>query len=435
MDISVLTPEIKKKNNPGLTDFGSGNILALTSQCLRCAKKSTLCTICSEFCPLDAIGTRAPGRPTINMSCIKCGACIGACPINALAASTKTLQQISRLALQASLRVDHLALGCERTAALLRLETTTDTPESATESLRLIEEARTSEHLLTVPCLGMITRELYFALLNEIGVSKLEELSVFLPPGQCAECPVNAKDNVEEQFGAAISCAEEWTGQSVGIITQVDELPHARKANVRAYLTSGFEVDRRGAFTGFLQELKQSWDDNAKVGNRAVEEVQLQRERKQSFEKTRLAAENKKPKTGGRNPIAVPTRHMLVEALGRNAAHAQEVRLTISTTDDETCTLCGTCVDVCPVRARSIVEKVIPHEDSSAVAATQDSTDGKDAGDDESPTERVVVVNDLYCVACSACLQTCPANACSFTEIDASSFLLKPDAPSVNTPA
>jgi ferredoxin len=404
MDTSVLTPEIMKASNPGLTDFGSGNIIALTSQCLRCAKKPTPCTVCSEFCPVGALETHSEGRPRVTPFCIKCGACVGVCPINALAASTKTLQQILRLSLQATLRVENLALTCERTTGLLRLETQTDAPEAATESLRLIEEARASERLQKVPCLGMLTKELWFALLNEIGTSKLESLSVFLPPGQCVECPVNAKDTVEDQFAEAISRAEEWASKSVGIITRAEDLPQVRKANVRSYLTSNTEVDRRGAFTGFFQELKQSWDDNAKVGNRAIEEVRLQRERKKSFERTRLSADIKKGKSGANRSIEVPTRYILVEALGRNATRASEVRVTVSTTEGELCTLCGACVEVCPVRARSIVETNLK---------------------DESDGCRQVVVDSLYCVACSACLQVCPANACSFAEVEGSSFLLE----------
>jgi ferredoxin len=355
-------------------------------------------------------------RPVIAaLNCLKCGACVGACPTNALAASTKTLQQIVRLALQASLRVHHLAIGCERTAALLRLESKTDEPEAAEEALRFIEEARTSEHLQIIPCLGMLTREMWFAFLNEIGVSRLEELSVFLPPGQCAECPVNAKDAIEDQLDAAICRAEEWTGQSVGLITRAENLPQIKRANVRAYLASDFEVDRRGAFTGFLKELRQSWDDNAKIGNQAVDEVRRQRERKQTFERTLLSAKIKQGKSGNRSPIAVPTRYILIEALGRNDANATDVRLLVSSTDEQRCTLCEDCVNVCPVRARSIVdvEANSPHEDSP------------------SDTRRIVV-DELYCVACSACLQACPTGACSFTEIDGTFFLL--DETATETP-
>jgi ferredoxin len=405
-----------KANDPGLTDFGSGNIIALTSQCLRCAKKPTSCTVCSEFCPVGALETHAEGRPRVNPSCIKCGACIGVCPLNALAASSRTLQQILRLSLQATLRVEDLALSCERTIGLLKLETQTDRPDVAAEALRLVEDAQTSEHLQKAPCLGMLTKEFWFALLNEIGVSKLESLSVFLPVGQCAECPVNAKGNVEDQFAEAIGYAEEWTSRSVEIITQAKDLPQTRKANVRAYLVSGTEVDRRGAFTGFLKELKQSWDDNAKAGNRALDEVRWQRERKKSFERTRLAADIKKGKTGARRPIEVPTRYLLVEALGRNSAHASEVKVTISATDSELCTLCETCVEVCPVRARSIIETNLGEKPAFDANG--------EGSDDQSDDYRQVVVDSLYCVACSACIQACPADACSFTEVEGASFLL-----------
>jgi ferredoxin len=375
------------------------------------------------------VETHAAGRPRITTSCIKCGACIGACPVNALAASSKTLQSIIRLALLATLRVEHLVLSCERTGALLRLQAQTDEAAAAEQALGLIEEARASDRLQTVPCLGMLTKELWFAILNEIGVAKIEQLSVLLPPGQCAECPVNAKDNVEELFGEAIDRAERWARQSVGIIAWVDELPQARKANVRAYLTSGIEVDRRGAFTGFLQELKQSWEENAEVGNRATEEVQWQRRRKESFQRTRLSVDVKSKKPGQRMPIEVPTRYILVEALGRNDARASQVNVMVSTTDQKRCKLCGDCVEVCPVKARAIIEikradEELPPAQELPPEHNTENADSDAHADNTAKDYREVTVDGLYCIACSACLQACPTNACFFTEIEASTFLL-----------
>jgi ferredoxin len=432
MDISALSPEVIKTNNPGLNDFASGNIVALTSQCLRAAGKPTECNICVDFCPLNTIDVKITGRPRINMACIKCGACIGACPTNALASSKRTLHQINRLALTAALRVEHLAITCERTAAVLRLATldTEDAEEksgptpgqkAARIALDLLQKTITDEHVQVVPCLGMIPREIWFSILNEIGITKLEALSVFLPTGLCAECPVNEKNNVEDMFAEAITTAEAWTGQSVGIITDPRDLPEEHKANVRAYLTSDLEMDRRGAFTGFLKELKDTWEENSQVGNRAQEEVRIQRERRETFDRTRLSSDIKKQKPGSKKPIDVPTRRILVEALGRNDAHASEVVLTVSATDAEACTLCETCVLVCPLRARAIEEPVV-----EAVEVETDAPEPapvQEPAEEPTPDTRKVVVNDLYCVGCSACIQACPTGACSFAEIKGSSYL------------
>ena len=412
-----MTLEIKQANNPGFTDFGSGAIIALTSQCLRCTRKPTPCTICSDFCPVNAIETTLDGRPRITSGCIKCAACVGVCPANALGCSTRNIQQFNRQALQATLRVEHLAICCERTPALLRLLSQTDDPQAAIDSLHLIREVQSRAHLLLVPCLAMITRELWFSVLNEIGTLQFEKLSVFLPPGQCAECPVNTKDNVEDLFGEAIVAAENWSNHSVGIITQAKDLPQSKKANVRAYLASADEMDRRGAFAGFLDELKQSWEENAEVGNKALNEVRIQRERKKSFERTLLSEEQKKPRLASRSPISVPTRYSLIEALGRNDEHAKDVRLLISATKDKRCDCCGTCVDVCPVKARAIKE-----------AGTNDTeTASQQPGESDDTltcSDQKVAVNALYCIACSACIQACPQEACYFIEIDGSEFLV-----------
>ena len=443
MDEELLTLEIKQENNPGFTDFGSGNIIALTSQCLRCAKKPTPCTICSEFCPRDSIETVLDGRPRLtNANCMKCAACVGICPTNALGSTTRTSQQFTRHALQATLRVDHLAIGCERTCGLLRLQSHTDKPDAALAALRLIEEAKANDHLLLVPCLAMLVREVWFAVLNEIGTFKFAKLSVFLPPGQCAQCPVNDSDNVEDLFGKAIVTAEQWSGHSVDIITCAEDLPQTHKANVRAYLTSGKTMDRRGVFTGFLDELKQSWEDNAVVGNKALDEVQYQRERRKTFDRTRLSVELKKPRQANRNPIAVTSRYALIEALGRNDLCAEDVKLLISATDHEKCDLCGVCVDVCPVKARSLVEtdntaieepaaSPSAHSSPAFSAALQKySAQSFDAPLEQKPEKaQKVVVGDLFCLACSACLQACPNGACYFTEIDASQYLLDEPEP------
>ena len=391
-----MTLEIKQENNPGFTDFGSGNVIALTSQCLRCTRKPTSCTICSEFCPTGAIETELDGRPRIdNAKCMRCAACVGICPVNAIGCTTRTSQQFTRHALQATLRIDHLAVCCERTCGLLRLRSHTDEPFEAHRALRLIEESKASDHLLVVPCLAMLAKEVWFAILNEIGTLRFTALSVFLPTGQCAQCPVNLCDNIEDLFGKAIVTAEQWSGHRVGIITSAEELPQTRKANVRAYLASGNTMDRRGIFTGFLDELRQTWEENAVVGNKAMDEVQYQRDRRKSFDRTRLSSELKKPRQANRTPIASTSRYALVEALGRNDLSAEDVRLSVSATDKSKCTLCGDCIDVCPVKARAF---------------------------DKETTE--VLVLETFCLACSACLQVCPSEACYFTEIDGRLFLL-----------
>jgi ferredoxin len=399
MDKPVLTLDIIKRCNPGVNDFGLGQLMTLASQCLRSTKKPTPCDICLNACPAGALICERGARPHPTTACIKCGVCVSSCPANALAGSLRTVQQINRLILQATLRVDRLAITCERTCGLLRLEKETDDAEAAERDWALIEKAVASEHLYKVPCLGMLSREIWFTALAEIGSSRLTELLVYLPPGQCDECPANALGTVEENFSKAIATAERWSGQTVGLVMEAAELPQVYHANVRAYLMSDMEVDRRGVFTGFVEELKASWDENTRVGNRALDEAQRQRARKQTFERTRLWAANKAPKPPGTRPIATPLRYAFVEAIGRNPSLAKSVTFTVAETDETLCTRCGACIDACPMHTRRLIEN-------------EDGTTS-------------LVTDPLYCVGCSACLQVCPANACYFSETDGSTFLLE----------
>lgn len=394
METTVLTEEIIKGANPGMTDFGSGLLVVISSQCLRCTKKKLDCSICSDFCPVGGIDTTYEGRPNITQKCLRCGACTTVCPANALSVATKPARQVSRWLLQSTLRSSRMVIACERTTALLRLAVRTDDAAAAIEGLKIVKDARAKEQLVFVPCVAMLTKELWFSILNEIGVAKVEDVSVLLPHGQCSECPVNAKENIEDTFSEAIGVAEAWTGIEVGIISDIKDIPKKRKANVREFLASADVVDRRGLFTGFLGELKESWDENAVVGNNAMEEARIQKERRESFERTRLAAAQKKKVSTGVRSIETPFRYLLIEALGRNDAHADSVNLLIAETDHHLCDLCGDCMDVCPVRARKKIDEK-------------------------------VITDDLYCLGCSACLQVCPKGACHFIEITGRSYLVE----------
>ncbi|MDR0308485.1 MAG: 4Fe-4S binding protein, partial [Coriobacteriales bacterium] len=359
---NVLDADLIKSANPGINDFGSGNIIALASQCLRTTRRPSDCTICLDGCPAAALDiSKTNSRPHTTTDCIRCGFCVSLCPSNALAASAKTVQQITRLLLQAALRVNELAVTCERSFALLRLKSFSDDPRQAQADLKLLNKAVETENLLKVPCLGMLSSEVWFSVLNEIGFDsgrvRLKSLAIYLPVDQCHGCPVNCTGLVDEALADTIDRAERWSGLTVGILNAVEEVPQLQKVTIRDYLGKvNQEVGRRDALTGFLKDLKQTWDENTDDGTSALQEVQIQRERKKAIDRTRIANEIRTQIAGPYKPTVVPLRYQLIESIGYNSTHADQVVLKISQTDDQRCTRCGACIETCPVNARRLVE-------------------------------------------------------------------------------
>ncbi|MCL2632113.1 MAG: 4Fe-4S binding protein [Coriobacteriia bacterium] len=391
-DNNLLATELVKRCNPGLTDFGTGSVIAMSSQCLRSAKQATECQICIEACPVDAITATVLQRPIVTRDCLKCGYCISLCPTNAIAATTLTHQQLIRVLLQATLRVEHLAITCSRSFALLRLESESSDPEAAQAALTILKQAEVSENLFVVPCLAILSSELWFTALNEIGVTSLNHVSVYLPPGQCDLCPVNCKDGVVDTFADSIDRAERWSNQSVSIINSPEDVPQYQKPSVRDYLVRESEADRREAFTGLYGELKRTLDDSNRTGNRSADEAILIRARRQTLSRTLLAEDLQNTFSGSKKPILSSHRQALVEAIGRNPANASSVTQLVSQTDSDACDACGTCVEACALKARSI-------------------------------ENGVVYADPLYCLGCSACIQACPQKACSFSLISGETFL------------
>ena len=389
---NIFTDELIKRCNPGLTDFGTGSVIALSSQCLRSAKQPTACTICIDACPVDAIRANTLQRPIITNDCLKCGYCISVCPLNSITATTRTIQQVIRLLLQATLRVDQLTITCSRSSALLRLEAEGSDPKAAQAALEHLIQAEANDSLYLIPCLAMLSRELWFTVLNEIGIAQVKEVLVLLPFGQCELCPVNCKGGAVDSFVDAIDTAEQWSRQTVTIISFANDVPVYQKATVRGFLSNENPADRRGIFTGFYKQLRRTLDDSSRTGNRAANEAVWMRERNETIARTLLADDLKPEITGSSKPLLAPFRQALVEAIGRNPDNADSVNLLVSQTDSMLCKGCELCVEVCPIKARAI-------ENEKAYA------------------------DPLYCLGCSACIQACPENACSFNRVSGRTFL------------
>ena len=64
--------------------------------------------------------------------------------------------------------------------------------------------------------------------------------------------------------------------------------------------------------------------------------------------------------------------------------------------DEETCTLCGTCVEVCPVEALSM--------------------NGKEGGEP-------LTVNEDLCIGCGQCVYQCPEDAMELKEVRNPDFI------------
>ncbi|MDR0501358.1 MAG: 4Fe-4S dicluster domain-containing protein [Coriobacteriales bacterium] len=426
---ATATADLKTSSATTTADFGAGKAMAVSSMCQRFAPHPSECDICIAGCPVGAITAKEHSLVVAN-DCIRCGACLGMCPMCALSCTRQTIQDINRKLLDATLDREHLIVTCSQT------------------QLAKVPDAL-KEQIFIVPCLCMLGAEVWFSLLNEIEITALEYASILLPFAQCAACAANAKNNVEELFEQAIGTAELWSGKTVGIFVDTSELPTQPDLSLKGVLDSVHRpADRRDALTGIFKSLKNTWDEVGNNENRALIEVQAKRDRKLAYKRTRLGASltaasgsggangaggangikngtlaglagaiNKAGATGAAGAaalktvprgIVVPSRYILVDALGRNPKRADAVTLTVSATDLTLCSLCGSCIDVCAVHARRLSEITID-----------------DDVDDSQPLPQYYIDCDsLYCVGCGRCLSVCSTNAISMTTISGSEFLL-----------
>jgi ferredoxin len=479
----------------GVNDFGAGKAMVVASMCQRFAKLPRACDICIRGCPTDALEPREHTLFTSD-SCLKCGACLSMCPMSALGVTRQTIQETTRKLLDATLTSRCLLLTCQRTRYLAHKASRAKDAEDEeagggggavgaefaggggtaggfaagaktappTEA-ELLDAAEADGLLYTVACLAMLSAPIWFALLNEREITPLEELGVLLPPGQCADCPVNAKGTIEALLDEAVNSAEVWTDALIKLYGSAADLPPKANESLLRFLRAPAEADRREALTGVFHGLKGAWEELARRDNQALLEVRLKRLRREAHKHTLLGKSLSEQPSLSTTPraIVVPSRYQLIDALGRNPAHASDVRINVSGTNDALCNLCGRCVDACALHARRIAKtsetdrakrvnaaaanaaaavETNAAADTAAAAeinATTDTATTTEADtasdvaaaevntaaetDAAAGTGPKVICEELYCVGCGACREVCETGACHLLTISGEGFL------------
>ena len=167
----------------------------VATSCLRHdAGGKDVCHRCLDVCPVKAIELDDKGVK-IQDNCRKCGLCIAACPTEALLAQRQMPKALyDKIARMAS-TYEQVYVTCTR--ALGRLP---------------------KENEILLPCVGVVSRETWFALLSEYG-----NISVYLPLGICDKCRTTTG---EEAFSDAIADAEDHTEEHIGLEVDEKEMNH-----------------------------------------------------------------------------------------------------------------------------------------------------------------------------------------------------------------
>lgn len=322
--------------------------------CANCSsRKEGVCTRCADVCPTDSI-TISGASVKVDDSCRKCGLCMSVCPTEVFQTSNQAKSLYDRIARVAG-TYEECYITCTR--ALKRLP---------------------KENEILLPCVGLISDDLWFSLLADYG-----NLTVYLPLGICDRCRTTTG---ERTYSDAISQAEEWTGESVGLEVDPNNLNHEQ---ARAYKRSQFMSNMAQAGTQMLTRGR-----SPLAGAQAVAQ-RVQRHSKQLMELQKsLEAATGSKTTNNRRRILLQRRKLVMGALQTYPALAKGMQIQVPVCDQARCTMCGECVKACPVHACDL--------------------------DDQG----VFSVEPAYCVGCNACIAACEDGALSMETRDASELVV-----------
>lgn len=329
-----------------------------TIRCLACRSSKSGCTACADVCPVNAIEIDEDEIEILD-SCRKCGLCVAACPSEAFVSPSISPKRLYDEIARAAAAHETAYVTCTR--ALRRCP---------------------RENEVVVACLGDVPRETWFAILADY-----RNVSAYLPLGACDKCR-NAAG--EEMLGERIADAEEWSGHALGLEVE----PGALKCKKRR------EFERKE----FMQNVAKSTGLTVTKLNPATAAVMSVAQRLQKHTERISKLEDTLNKAVGvsseqRRRVLLERRQLVLSALQEHPKRAKRVSIERPACDNAACTMCGACVEACPVHACDL---------TGAGAFSLEPT---------------------YCIGCGLCAEVCDAHALTMQQVDGEELVVvDPDA-------
>ena len=310
------------------------------NRCLRCASgKAEACSRCLDVCPVNCIDIHNQSVRIDDEACLQCGLCVAACPTETFNTRRHTSRMLYDQVARAASAYEQCYITCTR--ALARK------PEG---------------NEICLPCVGMLSADIWFSILTDF-----DNVSVYLPLGVCDRCRTITG---EEAYTQAIATAEEWTGATVGLEVDGNNLNHNF---TRAYIRSQFISNAMNgaerlvsASTPVLAGAK-AIADRINSHARSLDKLQTQLDDVMGLRTTDM-----------RQSMLTQDRRLVMGALQHDPELAPYVKLEAPIWDSSKCTVCGDCKNTCTTHAIDIDER------------------GK------------LTIKMPFCVNCGACEIVCP---------------------------
>ena len=362
----------------------------IPSKCSRCATKNEqACALCLEACPTHCLTIEGAEITVDEDRCLGCGLCFATCPTEAFTSKKAGIAILDEVHLYKN--IIKRATSHERAYV---------TCLHAAEQQGLLHATNPHLNLLIVPCLAAITKEVWFAVLADFP-----NIDILLPPALCQTCPVNANNQAAEKtYETAIATAESWTGTSVGLLGNKEEMDRAQKRELKrahflssvtdapeAFLSGkapkGFEARRDEIVEKYLQRLDAFSKRAQQKMNLGVPNALLPPD----FNKTEAAMKKR-----ARAAQLTKNQLLLLATLFYHPHLGPNVMLQKLERDAALCTFCGACEKACITGTVQFTKENKWRLQKEACA---------------------------WCEGCSACKNVCPAGALRFEAVPAKGFL------------
>lgn len=256
--------------------------------CLR--TQGNACEACAEACPHGAIALPAEdaGLPLVDPAlCTDCGVCQGVC--DAFSSTERTVQDAAARALRAADRGDAVYAACEACVPA---------------------GTRPAANAVVFPCLAAGCAEFW-----TLALTADTPLVAVCDFDRCAECEIAGPDAMD-RCTKAIEQAQEWTGRSVGLAS---ELPLERTI-VQDYARND-EFDRRGILRKLALDATEAANGTRRVKTASVlQDFRARQDRLRATARLTVPDDDKfkgfKPE-GHERRLVPPRERMLEQAIAR----------------------------------------------------------------------------------------------------------------------